>query len=114
VEPANVDRIVSGASGSVGGDRLEALTLRSAWAEVDLPPILVPKAVTGEYGGGFLASLMLALEGATFGPTAGFQEPDPLLGIVPHDGRRLEAPRMVLASTLASGGLAAWVILERP
>jgi hypothetical protein len=97
----------------VTGDRLEALTLQALWGEERLPPILVPKAVTGEYGGGYLASLLLAMEGATFGPTAGFREPDPSLGIVPHDGRPLDAPRSVLGCTHASGGAAAWLFLER-
>ena len=113
LEPIRVDRILSGASGAIAGDRLEALTLRTAWAEMKLPPILAPKAVTGEYGGGFLASTMVALEGTSFGPTAGFEHPDPALEIVPHDGRPLDAPRTVVASALASTGAAAWLFLER-
>lgn len=113
LQPGEIQRIVSGASGAVTGDRLEALTLQALWGEETLPPILAPKAVTGEYGGGYLASLLLAMEGATFGPTAGFRGLDPLLGIVPHDGRPLDAPRSVLGCTHASGGAAAWLFLER-
>lgn len=115
VEKGEVERIVSGASGAVEGDRLEALTLRSIWqAEGELPPVLAPKAITGEYGGGTLAPLLVALEGAGFGPTPGFHEPDPLLLVVPHDGKHLEAPQMILASAHASGGAVAWLFLEQP
>ena len=46
------------------GDRLEAETLHAAWGAAPLPPVLAPKAVTGEYGGGFLASAVLAAAGA--------------------------------------------------
>jgi 3-oxoacyl-[acyl-carrier-protein] synthase II len=108
--PEDIDLIVSGASGSKTGDRVEALTLRAAWGERPLPPIVTPKAVTGEYGGGFLAAAVLAAAGAPFGPTAGFAEIDPELGLVPHDGRPLPAPARVLVSTLAAGGAAAWLV----
>jgi len=109
--PADVDLIVSGASGARAGDRLEALTLKAAWGERPLPPILAPKAVVGEYGGGFLAAAILAAAGVPFGPTAGFAEVDPELGIVPHRGGPLPAPARVLVSTLAAGGAAAWLLL---
>ncbi|HEV7668784.1 MAG TPA: beta-ketoacyl synthase N-terminal-like domain-containing protein [Thermoanaerobaculia bacterium] len=110
--PADFDRIVSGASGAVAGDRLEASVLRSAWGERALPPILVPKGVTGEYGGGFLTAALLAVCGKPFGPTAGFAEADPELSIVPHDGRPLPPPRRLLATSLAAGGAATWLALE--
>ena len=32
-----------------------------------MPPVLAPKAITGEYGGGCLPAAVLAIEGATFG-----------------------------------------------
>jgi 3-oxoacyl-[acyl-carrier-protein] synthase II len=110
LEPGDIDLVVSGASGSRTGDRLEALTLRAAWGEWPLPPILVPKAVTGEYGGGFLAAAVLAAGGAPFGPTPGFAEADPELGVVPHAGGPLPAPSRVLVSTVAAGGAAAWLV----
>ena len=113
VEPVDVDLIVSGASGSRDGDRLEALVLREAWGEIPLPPILAPKAVTGEYGGGLLGAAVLAAAGSPFGPTAGFAEMDPELGIVPHDGSPLAAPGTVLVTSLAAGGAAAWLILGK-
>jgi 3-oxoacyl-[acyl-carrier-protein] synthase II len=114
--PGAIDRIVSGASGSRAGDRLEAGVLRAAWGAAALPPVLAPKGVTGEYGGGFLAAVVLAaaVAGVAAAPTAGFGEPDPDLGMSPHDGSPLPPPRALLASSLAAGGAAAWVILGRP
>ncbi len=108
--PGDIDLVVSGASGARAGDRLEALTLKAAWGERPLPPIVTPKAVTGEYGGGFLAAAVLAAAGVPFGPTSDFAEVDPELGILPHDGGPLPAPARVLVSTLAAGGAAAWLV----
>jgi 3-oxoacyl-[acyl-carrier-protein] synthase II len=113
IAPTEVDRVVSGASGSRGGDRLEALHLRELFRGRELPAILAPKACVGEYGGGFLAAAVLALGPLEFGPTPGFETLDPELGIRPHDGRRLAPARHVLASSLASGGAAAWLVLGR-
>jgi 3-oxoacyl-(acyl-carrier-protein) synthase len=110
----DIDRIVSGASGSRDGDRLEAGFLRAAWGERSLPPILAPKATVGEYGGGFLAAAVLAAGGTPFGPTPGFAEADPELGVVPYDGRELPPPSAVLVTSLAAGGAAAWVVLGAP
>jgi 3-oxoacyl-[acyl-carrier-protein] synthase II len=109
-----IDRIVAGASGSVGGDRVEALMLREAWAGSQLPPILAPKGITGEYGGGFLAAAILAVTSGSFGPTSGFREPDPELGLVPHDGSPLPAPSTVLVTSVAAGGAACWLVLGAP
>jgi hypothetical protein len=85
--------------------------LRAVWAGSPLPPVTAPKAVTGEYGGGFLAAAVLAAGGSPLGPNRGFAEPDPELGIVPCDGSPLEPPSVVLATSLAAGGAAAWVVL---
>jgi 3-oxoacyl-[acyl-carrier-protein] synthase II len=112
--PEDVDRIVSGASGSVAGDRLEGCVLRGAWDGAALPPVLAPKGVTGEYGGGFLAAAVLGTQAVGFGPTPGWGGPDPAIGVIPHGGGPLPAPHRVLASSLASGGAAAWVLLEAP
>jgi 3-oxoacyl-[acyl-carrier-protein] synthase II len=110
--PRDIDLVVSGASGSVAGDRLEALTLRTAWGHTPLPPVVTPKSVTGEYGGGMLGAAVLAAAGAEFGPTAGFETFDPELGITPHAGGALPARPRVLVTSLAAGGAAAWVVLE--
>lgn len=109
-----IDRVVTGASGSRSGDRVEALLLREAWGDRPLPPVLAPKSVTGEYGGGFLGAAVLAAAGAPFGPTAGFVEPDPELGVVPHDGSPLPPPSTVLVTSVAAGGAASWLVLEAP
>ncbi len=109
--PFAIDRVVSGASGSRRGDRLEALLLRQVLGDTP-PSVLTPKAVTGEFGGGFLAAAVLAATGADFGPTPGFESVDPELGLRPHDGRPLERARTVLVSSLAAGGAAAWLVLE--
>lgn len=114
LRPEDIDLVASGASGAVAGDRLEALTLKAAWGGAPLPPVLAPKAVVAEYGGGALAASVLAASGAPFGPTRGFSEVDPALGLAPHDGRALPAPRRTLVTALAAGGAAAWVVLERP
>jgi 3-oxoacyl-[acyl-carrier-protein] synthase II len=114
VRPGSIDRIVSGASGSRRGDRLEGLVLREAWGGGALPPVLVPKAVLGEYGGGILAGGVLAASGSPFGRIAAFEAPDPEMMITPHDGAPLDPPRRLLLSSLAAGGAAAWVVLERP
>ncbi len=108
--------IVSGASGSRAGDRLEALTLAAALSASghELPPILAPKGVTGEYGGGFLAAAVLAMLPA---PAALADrssedppfEPDLELGITPRAWGPLAGT--VLISSLAAGGAAAWLLL---
>jgi len=109
-----IDRVVSGASGARRGDRVEAATLAAAWGGEPLPPVLTPKGVVGEFGGGLLASAVVATEGAAFGRLASFGSRDPELAVAPHDGRPLPVPRRVLVSSLAAGGAAAWAVLERP
>ena len=113
LEPSDVDLVVSGASGAREGDRLEAEVLRAVWGGSPLPPVTAPKAVTGEYGGGLLGAAVLAAAGSPLGATPGFAELDPELGIVPHDGSPLPPPDVVLATSLAAGGAAAWVVLGR-
>ena len=111
--PSDIGRIVSGASGSVAGDRLEALTLRRAWEHDPLPPVLAPKAVTGQYGGGFLAAAVLAMSDQECGATAGFSDPDPEFDVRPYDGGGLPPAGIALVTSLASGGAASWLLLER-
>jgi 3-oxoacyl-(acyl-carrier-protein) synthase len=112
VAPADVDCVVAGASGSRGGDRLEAAVLGRHFAGRPLPPVLAPKGVTGEYAGAWLAALLAVLDGSPVGATAGFAEPDPELGLVPHDGSPLPPVRRLLATCFAAGGAGAWVILD--
>ncbi len=112
--PVAVDRVASGASGSRGGDLLEARMLRALWDGGAVPPTLAPKAVTGEYGGGFLAAVVAAAGGAPVAPAAGGFEVDPELGVAPHAGGALPPPAALLATSLAVGGAAAWLVLGRP
>ncbi len=109
-----VDRVVSGASGTVAGDRVEARALREAWAGAPLPPVHAPKGITGEYAGGHLAAAVLALGGAPIACPAGYREPDPALGVAPYSGPPLPAPRRILASAAGAGGAAAYLVLDRP
>ena len=114
IDVATIDRIVSGASGSVAGDQLEAAVLRHVF-DGRVPPLLAPKGVTGEYAGGHLAAGVLAASGAEAWPTAGFGEADPELGVAPHvpqDGSPLQPAKRVLLSALAAGGAAAWIVLD--
>src|SRR5947199_190102 len=96
------------ASSPAGGRRSWGWGGRAA-----LPPIAAPKAVTGEYGGGLLGAAVLAAAGSPLGPTPGFAEPDPELGIVPHDGSPLPPPATVLVTSLAAGRAASWLVLGK-
>jgi 3-oxoacyl-[acyl-carrier-protein] synthase II len=109
--PDQIDVVVSGASGSRRGDRLEGLVLRALYPG-GVPPVLAPKAVVGEYAGGVLSAGLLAMRGAAFGPLAAFETPDPDLAIAPHGGQPLPPVRRALLSSLAAGGAAAWAVLE--
>lgn len=111
---ADIGRIVSGASGAIAGDCLEACTLLAAWQDAALPPMLAPKGVTGQYGGGFLGAAVLSVGDTGFGPTAGFAALDPALGVTPHGGGPLPDADFTLVTSLASGGAASWLILEKP
>lgn len=114
VDRGTIDLIVSGASGSRGGDRLEALMLRDVFAGSTLPPVLAPKRLLGEYGGGFLGAAVLAAAGAPM-PSAlpASFEADPELGIVP-DPPLSGPPSTVLVTSLAAGGAASWLLLGAP
>ncbi|MEM7051347.1 MAG: beta-ketoacyl synthase N-terminal-like domain-containing protein [Acidobacteriota bacterium] len=109
LSPGDLDLVISGASGSRAGDRLEGAVLR----RLAVPgPVLAPKGVTGEYGGAFLAAAVLAMEGCPCGPTAGFREVDPAIALVPHDGSPLASPRRALVTSFAAGGAVSWLVLE--
>ncbi|MEQ8766245.1 MAG: beta-ketoacyl synthase N-terminal-like domain-containing protein [Planctomycetota bacterium] len=109
IVPEDISLIVSGASGARRGDALEAGVLRASFGD-RLPPIVTPKAVTGEFAGGLLGPGVLAITGATFAMPAGFQREDPALGLRPTaiDGPASRA----LLTGLASGGVSTWLVLE--
>jgi len=112
--PERIDLIVSGASGSRHGDRLEAQVLRAAWGARPLPPIVTPKAVTGEYGGAFLAAAILAVEERGAWDASWYAESDEACGLAPHQGPIPGDARTMLVTSLAAGGSASWLVLERP
>ena len=107
VGPERVSLVVSGAAGTRAGDRLEAQALRAVWGD-DLPAIVAPKRVVGEYGGGFIAASVLLAGGARMG--LGDFEVDPDLAVEPG---WIGPPRgPVLVTSLAAGGASAWAVLE--
>ncbi len=112
LSPRDLDAVVSGASGSVRGDALEAHSLRALFG-AQMPPVFAPKAVTGEYGGGNVASALVLLAGATCASPTPNDEVDPALGVALHAGALPARARRVLVSGLAAGGAAAWIVLER-
>lgn len=110
---AAIDLVVAGASGSRRGDRLEARVLERVFGGGARPPVVVPKAVTGEYGGGHLAAAFLAAEGARFGAVETLTRVEPGLAVEVHSGGSLPPPRTTLVGALAAGGAGAWAVLER-
>lgn len=112
VAPGTVDRVVSGSGGARRGDRLEARVLRRLLPDLDAVPVLAPKAGLGDCGLATLAAATLAATGGGAGPTPGFAEVDPELEVTPHDGTPRPPARLVLASELAPGGSAAWLLLS--
>jgi len=112
IAPDSIDGVVSGACGSVRGDALEARVLRTAFG-ADLPPLFAPKAFTGEYGGGSLAAALLILNGARCADPTPDMSIDPELCVRVHGGALPSRAGRVLLSGLASGGAAAWIVLER-
>jgi 3-oxoacyl-[acyl-carrier-protein] synthase II len=110
-DPGQIELVVSGASGAVRGDRLEAEVLRRVFGE-RLPPVVAPKGALGEYGGGLLGAAVLAAQGHARWAHPWFEERDPELEISPS--AELGSPRRVLVSSLGAGGSAAWLLLGRP
>ena len=108
VDVPSIEQVVSSASGSLRGDRLEADWLRALFAKSRVPHVVAPKSVTGEYGGGYLAAALLAAGGAAVAAPRDFAV-DPRLGIeVAAAGR---ACRTLISAT-AAGGAAAWVVVD--
>ncbi len=113
IEPGSIDAVVSGASGSRGGDRLEGRVLASFGSPGELPPILAPKGWLGESPGTQLAAAVHALDGGAFGPVPGFAEEDPEIGISPFPGGVLRQAHRLLVPSMAQGGAATWTLIER-
>ncbi|HSD80132.1 MAG TPA: beta-ketoacyl synthase N-terminal-like domain-containing protein [Solirubrobacteraceae bacterium] len=111
VAAGSLDLVVSGASGARRGDRLEAAVLGRLFGGAP-PAVTAPKGALGEYGGGLLAAAVLVAAGRALAPTLGFAEADPALGLSPVVAGPLARPRRLLVSALASGGAAAWAVLD--
>ena len=107
----DIDRVISGASGSKRGDALEAHVLRSFFGD-DLPPLVAPKALVGECGGGYLASVPWAASSNVFPPALATQSMDPSLGVSSAGGCELPPSKRALATAFAAGGSAFWMVLE--
>lgn len=110
IDPASLQRLVSGASGSRPGDALEAAVIGSVWPDpAARPTVVAPKGAVGEYGGGFLAAALLATEAHPrfAAPTA---PADPALGLDLGGADALPAAKRSLVSTLAAGGSSVWKI----
>ncbi len=114
ISPHSIGGVVSGARGSIEGDSQEADWIAGLFGEDSHPPVFAPIGTTGFGGGGFLAAVCLAAEGEPLGGSAGHCECDPRLPIRPHPTAVSPTPGRILASTLATGGEAAWVILDAP
>lgn len=111
VAPDSIDLVVAGAAGARRGDRLEAGVLRRLFGGSP-PPVVAPRGALGAWGGGLLAAAALAAAGRALAPTAGFAEADPELGVRPATGAAPPRPRRLLVSSLATGGAAAWAVLD--
>ena len=113
--PRDIDLVVSGASGSVAGDRLEA----------DDPARGVgrsaPSAGAGAQGGDRRVRGRAPgrrpprRRGRRVGPTVGFETSIPSSRLDAPRGRpACLPPRPCLVTSLAAGGAGAWLVLERP
>jgi 3-oxoacyl-[acyl-carrier-protein] synthase II len=104
-----LDAVATGASGARRGDRLEAAVLRRIFAGAP-PPLVAPKALLGGWGGGHLAASVLLAAGRLEPRPLVASALDPELGLTPRTAAG--SPRRWLVSSLASGGAAAWAVLD--
>jgi len=110
IAPGSLGRVLSGASGSPRGDRLEAAVLDRLFDGAP-PPVGVVKGVLGGWGGGHLAAAVLLAEGTASLPGSPHREPDPDLGIRPATAAEWPSGGPLLVSSVGSGGAAAWAVL---
>jgi 3-oxoacyl-[acyl-carrier-protein] synthase II len=104
-----IERIVTGASGSVMGDRTEAALVAEFPSAINAREVLSPKFLVGEYAGGFIASAMAAARGQRVAVASGF-EINPELGLSPGAGGIGPKPTLIVST--AAGGAAAWLVVE--
>ena len=112
---AILGRIVSGASGAVEGDRLEAHTSPSC-VDGGTPAVLVPKSITGQrHGGGFPAAAVLAASADANSRRPPTLPPDPGAGRDTwHPGGSLACVGHHAGDESRVSGAASWPPLERP
>jgi len=108
VEPSELGGVVSGASGAIAGDALEAGCL-AVLLGPEAPPILAPKGVCGEYGGFQWAAAIHAALGGRVPDRADDFERDPRLDLRPG---AVAGAGPLLVTQLAAGGPAAWLVVE--
>ncbi len=111
---STIEGVIAGARGSLEGDAQEAAWIVALFSPGPPPPVFAPIGATGLGGGGFLAAAALAAEGLSLGDSAGFCRRDSNSAVLPHPGSIFPARGRILVSTIASGGRAAWVLLEAP
>ncbi len=109
IEPADLALIVAGASGARRSDLLLGRALREL-SVAGLPPVLAPKGLIGEFGGGFLGAAILHAGGAPAAVPDGFTA-DPEIGVVPLAVHGGPAPRRTFVASVAAGGAHAWAVL---
>jgi 3-oxoacyl-[acyl-carrier-protein] synthase II len=113
IDAGSIDLVVAGAAGSIPGDAVEARMLQTAWQGAPLPPVVAPKAVTGELGGGHLAAAVATVGRPVSWGTPWAVEPSSDFGVtVFRDGTL--TPRRVLATAVSAGGAASWLVLQAP
>ncbi len=107
----SVDLIIGSASGSRNGDALEAKALLNL--EATIPPVVTPKALVGEFGGGSLGAAIVLTQGAAY-RQAGEDDfiVDPELGLHPSFQLQASKPRRTLVGSFAAGGAVVWLALE--
>ncbi|MDD2707206.1 MAG: beta-ketoacyl-[acyl-carrier-protein] synthase family protein [Verrucomicrobiae bacterium] len=104
--PADIDLVVSGASGHPRGDAWEARAILDSLDAAARIPVLAPKSQLGETfsasGAIQMAAALFALEHGTLSPTPGFATPDPACPVdcVPGQPRQTRATTaLVTAAT---------------
>lgn len=110
----SIECVVSGAAGTRRGDRLEAQVLREAFGHEGLPvpPVVTPKAVLGEHGMGIVGAAVLLLGGRPIARPVACTMPDLELGVEAAGWTDRRPPCRVLLTGLATGGAAAWAVLD--
>ena len=110
-EKQDVDAVVTGASGSLDGDRADARLVCALFGEGRT--VVAPKAVAGECGAAPLLAAVQVAAGLPPPrcPPIDVSESD--LGVLPYTEGGWNPPERTLCVTLAVGGSCAWFGLEK-